>query len=321
MGIYIGADRFYARSSDGVFPVHIAVLGQATEGFSRPAYVSVALGEKVVTGFQKLDQNSCLDNGLECVLAKIGRIIHIPVASVLRIYRDVECFTPYSSISISVSQKKWERFVCFREMRDELFWDLQAGKISMSSWIKAWKQIRERNEHLVPGVWEVEGASEGDYDVCLQFPFEIAELWTRKHGIKLENFDASVLKMLIFDLLVGQADRTPSNYGLLIDLRLQTGQLAPLFDNSTLRKEYMADTQNGFNQMLLERAELAAAVRRRWGTMFVHMVRVVLNEEGEIIRTIDRSNYLLSPDTKAFLKRRITASMQLLCSIADQGWE
>lgn len=55
LGIYIGADRFYARSSDGVFPVHIAVLGQATEGFSRPAYVSVALGEKVVTGFQKLD--------------------------------------------------------------------------------------------------------------------------------------------------------------------------------------------------------------------------------------------------------------------------
>ena len=64
----------------------------------------------------------------------------------------------------------------------------------------------------------------------------------------------------------------------------------------------MADTQNGFNQMLLERAELAAAVHRRCGTMFVHMVRVVLNEEGEIIRTIDRSNYLLSPDTKAFFK-------------------
>lgn len=293
--------------------VQIVIHGKAIEGVSCPDIVSLEFDGRKKTGFHKKYANHFNDNDLEYVLTQIGKSLGVPMANVLRIYEDKNCMTPYALISLSVAQPGTERFVSFREMRDSLYLDLQAGTIPITPWIDAWMRIRKRKGSNHPGIWEIDAICDSEYDDCLHFPFEIAKLWCHKNKYTLLDFSEFVMKMVVFDLLIGQADRSPSNYGLLVDQQRKTAQLAPLFDNATLTKPYMRDDQNSFNQMLLKRTQLADAAYRKWGISFVNMATKIRDQQELILDVIEQSKENLSSDTIQTLRRRIHEFSDLLC--------
>lgn len=52
-------------------------------------------------------------------------------------------------------------------------------------------------------------------------------------SIEKYGFINNVLEYLVFDLLIANRDRNPSNYGIIVNHKHNTIKLAPLFDNST----------------------------------------------------------------------------------------
>lgn len=304
--------QLYCRDANSFFTAEVAVLGKASTGITAPEYVSFMRNGQAWTGFLKKDENEINENDIEFVLARIGHALSVPMAEVLRTYEDPLYTRPHSIISISVASKKNERFISFSDMQDELFLDLRVGAIAMTPWLGMWMRIRKRRDDAPSGIWEIYATSMDDCEACFQYPFEIAGRWTHKHGLRLIHFDRSVLKMVMFDILVGQTDRTPGNYGLLVDWGQGTAKLAPLFDNATLRKPGMSESLNGFNYLLIDRTAFVMAAYRKWKAAFLSGAVTLLCHENEIFDVIDSSASVLPKDKLHFLKKRIRGSLDLL---------
>lgn len=309
--------QLYCCDISSAFTTEVSVLKKASTGITTPEYVSFVRNGTRYTGFLKKDENKINENDVEFVLSRIGNILSVSMAEVIRTYEDQTHAKPHSIISISVAQREYEQFICFSDIQNELFEDLKSGTIGMTPWLENWIHIRKRRENNPPGVWDVQAESTQDYEACLCYPFEIAERWTLKHRLKLLHFDEDILKMVMLDILVGQTDRTTGNYGLLIDWQQQTAKLAPLFDNSTLRKPDMNEFLNGFNYLLMDRTDFAVAAYLKWPEAFLSCATDILSREEEIFWILDSSGDLLSQDKLLFLKNRIRDSMVLLERIVN----
>ena len=305
-------EQVFSKRKEDVHPTVISVLGQAEDGISRPIIVSFDYNGQKVFGYQKLDGSPYCFNEMEYVISLLGEALSISMARIIRIYSDSDCRIPHSIVSISVTEDPNESFVSFRQMRDELFWDLKNGTLPYTDWINSWSKIRARKGSAVGNEWEVVATKSNDYIQCLKFPFKIANYWTAKHGITLIGFEMDIEKMVAFDVLVGQADRTPSNYGLIVNNATKTGRLAPLIDSGTLRKPYVHDDQNGFNQMLLERETLLTAALSMWDVRFTDVLSLFLHSEDLIYDLIRQNSDILAADDLEFLNSRIYASINLL---------
>lgn len=305
-------EQIYCKRQSELFPATISILGKAEEGISHPNVVSLSYGNKRLLGYQKLDGNQFCLNEMEYVVSLLGEVLSVPMAKILRVYTDSKCNCPHSIVSISVTQDSNEYFMSFREMRDALFWDLKDGTLPPTDWINSWSKIRARKGSIQGNEWEVEAITLDDYVHCLRFPFEIAHLWSAKHGLALSNFEESIERMVAFDILVGQADRTPSNYGLIVNRLTKKAVLAPLIDSGTLRKPYIRDSQNGFNQMLLDRECLLSAALSIWGSRFSSFLYSIVASECAITRNILENLNVYNTTDIEFLQKRIRNSLNLI---------
>lgn len=305
-------EQLYCKRKSEVFPVNISVLGKTEEGASHPNIVLLNYGDERLLGYQKLDGNRFCFNEMEYVMSLLGETLSVPMAKVFRVYDDSQCRSPQSIVSISVVQNSNENFVSFRRMCDELFFDFKRGNLLSTEWIESWSRIRARKGFIQENAWEVEAITHDDYVRCLQFPFEIAYLWTTKHELLLSNFGESIERMVAFDILVGQTDRTPSNYGLIVNQVTKKAMLAPLIDSGTLRKPYVDSSQNGFNQMLLDRECLLSTALSFFGLRFSLLLHSIVDSEYIIKSNIYENSDVLNTTEIAFLFKRIDDSLDLI---------
>lgn len=297
----------YCREGDDIFESELLRIGKATEGINLPDIVSFDYKNKSSIGYMKYDENSFNNNSLEFVLHQILKEIQIDSAKTLRVYNDISCKKPVAILSIDVTDGTEYKFINFREMRDELFFDLKNKIIPETNWIKDWIAIRKRRTSK--DLWELQAQMHADYVNCIKFPFEIARLWCDKHNLYLKQFSESISKILAFDILIGQADRSPSNYGLLVDNVNRCAKMAPLFDNATITKPYIDLYQNSFNQLLLEREKLALVADDVLGKNFRIAVSMMLDNKSKIIETINRYKSNLEEDNYDLLKNRVEEGM------------
>lgn len=300
-------NHIYCRDGDDVFGSELLRIGKAIEGINLPDIVSFDYKNKSSIGYMKFDKNVFNNNSLEFVLHQILNEIQIDSAKTLRVYKDTSCKKPVAVLSIDVTDGTEYKFINFREMRDELFFDLKNKIIPETKWIKDWMAIRGRRTSK--DLWELQAQMHADYVNCIKFPFEIARLWCDKHGLYLNQFYESISKMLAFDILIGQADRSPSNYGLLVDNDNHCAKLAPLFDNATISKPYIDLCQNSFNQLLLDREKLALVADDVLGKNFRIAVSMMLDNKSKIIETINRYKSNLEEDNYDLLKNRVEEGM------------
>ena len=160
-----------------------------------------------------------------------------------------------------------------KEMRDELYERLCSGEIQSSSWIEAWMRIQKRKK-TETGIWDVRADNLFEIVCALRFAPTIASLWCGLHRYSLTGFMDSYLRMVLFDLLLRQKDRTASNYGLIINSESRTACLSPLFDNGTLDKPYMAENEMALNGLIFCADCLPEAIYQMCG----NSVRSVMEE-------------------------------------------
>ena len=307
----------YYRDTQGVSTALISVLGKSNRGITTPEYVLLTQNGTSRKGFQKKDSNEINENDLECVISRIGNILSVPTAEVIRTYEDSLLQTPHSIVSVSVAQQDNEQFLSFSDMQDELFWDLSGGAISISPWIQNWIAICNRRKHNPEGIWELYATSREDCEASLRYPFEIANLWAVKHDIELIDLESSIIKMVLFDILIGQTDRGQGNYGVLVDWSSKTARLAPLFDNATLKKPGMDESLNGLNRLLVNRDLLVECAYNLWKDLFVSLASSFLQKESLIFSMLSRCKKELSEETLCFLKERISCAMNHLRKVIN----
>lgn len=299
--------HIFCLDGEDVFGSELLRIGKATEGINLPDIVSFDYKNQSSIGYMKYDENLFNNNSLEFVLHQILKEIQIDSAKTLRVYNDISCKKPIAIISIDVTDGTESKFINFREMRDELFFDLKNKIIPETKWIKDWIAIRNRRTNK--DLWELRTQMHADYVNCIKFSFEIARLWCDKYGLCLEGFSESISKMLAFDILIGQSDRSPSNYGLLVDNVNHRAKMAPLFDNATITKPYIDLYQNSFNQLLLDREKLALVADDVLGSDFRIAVSMMLDNKSKIIETINRYKSNLEEDNYDLLKNRVEEGM------------
>lgn len=287
----------YCSLNNKKFSAFITIIGKASEGWSCPDIVKIEYEGKEIIGYKKSVDMLGEKSGIEIVLGKMGTILGIAMADTICVFSDntYKCLTDI--ISVSVVRFPNEYFINFREMRDELFYDLQNGNVFITPWITRWITICKRKNGYLENTWDIKAINDSDYYDSIQFAFEVAKLYLDKHRITLIRFQEEYIKMLMFDILVGQADRTPSNYGLLIDANLSVSGLAPLFDNSTLTKPYMKRDEIALNYIILKKERVAQVIYETYPKVFLDIRRQIL-EKKDTLRIIVESEYYLLEDHK-----------------------
>lgn len=305
----------YCKLNSIVYKARVVEKGKSDEGYSHPDIVDVYIADKKLVGYQKKDINECNRNDMEQLLYSLSKIINIPLALNVRLYIDKKCTIPYSSVSISVETVSTEAFVSFKDMRDELYNDIVAGAILTDEWIKEWYKIKDRRKTNQVNLWEVEAICASDYIYCIRFPFDVARLWAQKNGVSLVDFDLSIIKMVLFDVLIGQADRTPSNYGILVNKSKNSARLAPLFDNSTITKPYVRDNMNSFNNLLLYRDKFCSYLKQYFGNIFFDEAKFIASKKQDMLMEIEKFSHILQKNDYELLHRRIIEGCAIFESI------
>lgn len=299
----------YCFDGDTTFISEFTKIGKSLEGINNPDKVTFRYKNRDYIGYLKSNDSEFNNNSLEFVLYQISKLLYVDIARTIRVYSDSSYLHPIAIVSIDVADDTNKRFVSFREMRDELFIDLQNGLIANSKWIKNWSKIRARK--IRDDMWEIPVLEDSEYMDCLQFPFEIARLWCNKYGLKLQEFPRSLAQMVCFDILIGQTDRSPSNYGLLVDTITLSAKLAPLFDNATITKPYISLSQNSFNQLIVDRKKFAIISSAVLGKDFENAAKDYYNKRYQICKTVEEIKNYLSNETYNLLITKIKEGMVL----------
>ncbi|MBR4026590.1 MAG: hypothetical protein IKJ01_03395 [Lachnospiraceae bacterium] len=287
--------------NDRKFNTHIDIIGKASEGWSQPDVVKIKYEGKELIGYRKSTIILGEKNVIEIVLGKIGIALGVSMADTVCVFSDNTYKNLTDIISISVVRGTHEYFINFREMRDELFYDLQKGNISITPWITRWMTIRKRKNELLKDIWDIKAVNDSDYYDSIQFAFEVGRLYIDKYKLKMHNFQSAYIKMIMFDILTGQADRTPSNYGLLINNNLSTASLAPLFDNSTLTKPYMEKDEINLNHIILKKERVTQVLYDMYPNEFLNIKKQILEKSNELKGIIESESYLSKENKKLML--------------------
>lgn len=303
---------YYMIKDGRKFTSSVLILGKAEEGWSCPDIVEIQYDNTTLTGFLKDTTNQGDKNSIELILNRIGKELNIPMADTVGVFLDDSYSDLIAIISISGAAKPNEKFVCFREMRDQLFWNYKSGAIPTSDWLNRWISIRDRKKLLPEDMWEVDAICLQDYLDCVMFAFVILKLYSEQNKIKFDNFKQDCVKMMLFDVLIGQADRSPSNYGIIIDTSTKFAHLAPLFDNSTLTKPYIQNNVISFNHILLDRHQ-AAKVEFEVFRDLSEEFRDRLNKKLDtILEVANSTTSYYDIKTKEFLVERIKEGVKII---------
>ena len=263
---------FRTKQNGPVQKALIRITGVSSEGTHHPEIVELTIGGRSYRGYSKSFSRCRRQNEGELVAARTGDAFHVQMAEIITVYLDSECVEPFSLISLDTAGKMGN-LVLFKEMRDELYERLCSGEIQSSSWIEAWMRIQKRKK-TETGIWDVRADNLFEIVCALRFAPTIASLWCGLHRYSLTGFMDSYLRMVLFDLLLRQKDRTASNYGLIINSESRTACLSPLFDNGTLDKPYMAENEMALNGLIFCADCLPEAIYQMCG----NSVRSVMEE-------------------------------------------
>ncbi len=124
------------------------------------------------------------------------------------------------------------------------------------------------------------------------------------------DLEKSYVTMVLFDILVGQADRTPSNYGVIINNGQRTMRLSPLFDNATLAKPYITNEMMSLNGVLLSRKIMAEVVFSVFGESAVECCKSIIGKRKNILNDLEQCDFLRN---KILEGLALFENVQLLC--------
>ncbi len=242
------------------------IIGRSSAGITRPLIVTVN-GKR---GFLK--DSSLYDEGddLEFLINAIGRYLDIPMAEEYRVLnRNME---KDSFLSMDVASGAGDTFYEMSAVRQMTADRVLKNNEILQPWMIDWGEVIQH-----PAFPDIEGAfeylceSESAYDIAINFPVYLLEYYFGKNKEALELFRKRYFEMLMFDIFVGQVDRTMENYGIITDQTWKEYSMAPLFDCATLAKPYLPDNIYVINELAADRETLFRILATRYHRYIIPM--------------------------------------------------
>lgn len=258
---------------NGTYEIQAAkceIIDRSATGITRPLIVTVN-GKR---GFLK--DSSLYDDGddLEFLINAIGRYLEIPMAEEYRVLnRNLE---KDSFLSMDVTAGAGETFYDMSIIRQMTADRVLNNNELFQQWMIDWGEIIQH-----PAFPDVEDAfeylceSESAYDMAINFPIYLLEYCFSKNKKALELFRKRYFEMLMFDIFVGQVDRTTENYGILIDQTWKEYSMAPLFDCATMVKPYLPDNIYVINELAADRETLFRILVTRYHQYIIPTVEKI----------------------------------------------
>lgn len=289
--------------------LELDVLGKSDEGFSHPYIVNANINGTIRRGYMKYGEEQRERNGTELLLCDIGKLLGVSMADTVAVLHKHKQHGVEAIISLNAATCQYERYMGFGKMRDELYFDLKSGRIEMHPIIEMQMDMIKRRNISSEYGWDILAMNRAECENAVLIAPFTAKLYGDKHSINFCNLGHDYMKMLLFDVVTGQADRTMDNYGVIMDSRYHSAVLSPLFDNSTLNKPYMAQEQVAINHVIMDRKELLNAVMRIYGREAEETVKSFLKCKSAALSLIE-ANSFISYTTAKYLTERITKGFE-----------
>lgn len=252
--------------SHGRSCVEAAVLSLGApggKGISRPRHAALSGGRAGY--FKNTDQIDRSDD-LEIVINYLGRLLGVEMAEEYRVFGPDGA--PIGLFSRDAAANGG-RFVEARSLVQSLRERLRPEQLAHEAWIAQWIALSRRPAFPdLPDNYEYRGETPQDCLSALLLPLRVLKALGYAPE---ERFLQAYLRMICFDLCIGQTDRTLDNFGILA---YDDGScaLAPLFDNATLEKPYLPSNLYSLCGVVLDRALVAETVEAAYPAA-VRMIR------------------------------------------------
>lgn len=287
-GIRADAGQFYLVSvteNDGL-DIRCSALrsvGRTDRGLSCPEIVVDDSGRR---GFRKDTRAMDDSDDAEIVVNLWGRLIGLPMAEEYRVFdRDLR---KDSLLSMDVASPGWA-FRELRRIREDVEETVRTGRIAAEPWMDQWRRVcLTRAFPEIAGNVENVCESEEDYRIAIEIPLYIMDCVFPDCGEARQRFRRQYFQMILFDLFIGQTDRTMHNYGLLTRAGGDSFRLAPLFDNATLSKPYLPENIYSLNGAAADKKRLLGVLLRDYGGYTVPAAERILAVRREKGLWMDR---------------------------------
>ena len=255
------------------------------------------------TGFYKnssLNTSGMLDD-LEFFLSIVGKhILDFDIAETLKVYDTDD--NAIGIISKNVAKEN-ESLVMFSEVTDAIVKNKNPEiEILYNQVIEMRKRTGQTFYHS-NGQLEVRPVLEDEKDIMLainMFPLSLD--YTNINENEKEQIKKDYFKMIVFDLLINQADRNNSNYGIIRNTKTQETRFSTLFDNSTIHIPGIPENYYNLNGCLIDRKQMLICLIDNYPEYVSDIINpIVDNQESILSRTEKVATSVLTPKEQGWV--------------------
>ena len=295
----------------------IEVIGNVGVGKNETKKVSYLDGQ---IGFYKnssLNTSGMLDD-LEFFLSVVGRnILNIDIAETLKVYDEND--NAIGIISKNVAKEN-ETLMMFSDITDVI------GKEKTPELEVLFNQVLDMRKRTGKVFYHSNGQPEekpvleDEKDIMLainMFPTSLDYInipEEEKEQIKKDYF-----KMIVFDLLINQADRNNSNYGIIYNSETGKTRFSTLFDNSTIHIPGVPDNYCSLNGCLIDRKQMISCLIDNYPEYVSDIINpIVDNQESILTRTEKLSQQVLTPKEQEWFMPLFRNNINTLTEISKE---
>jgi len=268
------------------------------------------------TGFFKNSSgttNASLDH-LEFFISTMGNyILGMSLAEVSKVYNGDE----YIGIISKNVAKEDECLIMVSDVFDSA---IKLDRPEVKLLISKMSKIREENKRIFRSddgttkEFPVLEDEEDIVEIINLFPNALELVNIPKDERKLIVKD--YFKMIVFDLLINQMDRTNNNYGIIHNRIDNTTRFAPLFDNSAIYIPGLPEDHVQLNGILINRKKMIECLIDNFGEYVLDVMKpIVENEESIVTRTDDLAKKTLSVEEQNWFMSNFKKNISDLSTI------
>lgn len=241
------------------------------------------------TGFYKnssLNTNGMLDD-LEFFLSIVGRyILNVDIADTLKVYDENN--NSIGIISKNVAKEK-ETLMMFSNITDAIAENKTPELEMLFNQVIDMRKRTSQTFYHSNGHPEARPVLEEEKDIMLainMFPMSLDYInipEEEKEQIKKDYF-----RMIVFDLLINQADRNNSNYGIIHNNETKETRFSTLFDNSTIHIPGIPENYYNLNGCLIDRKQMISCLLDNYSEYVSDIINPIVNSQESILSRTEK---------------------------------
>ena len=253
-------------------------------------------------GFYKnsaLNTSGLLDD-LEFFISIVGKhVLGFDVADTLKVYDEND--NAIGIISKNVA-KEHESLMMFSKITDVIMENKNPELEALYSQVVEMRNRTNQKFYNSKSQEFIRPVLEDEKDIITainMFPLALDFINIPEH--EKEQIKKDYFKMIVFDLIINQADRNNSNYGIIYNEETKETRFSPLFDNSTIHIPGIPDNLCNLSGCLIDRRRMISCLLDNYPEYVNDIINpIVDNKENILTRAETIASRELTPQEQGW---------------------